>query len=717
VLLTLLVLVVRRRVLHPLRSFPGPWLNSVSEIPAAYALATGAQHSYYRDLHAKYGSVVRVAPGELSCIDADAWEEIYGIRKGGANMDKSPIFIGAVSPMDGQTGISLAPDEVHSRQRRALAYPFSNGALLQQQEILQRHVDKLMAALRKMAADRRPVDVSHSYTYTTFDVMGDLCFAEPFGCLDQGSATEWSTSVSNVFMSAAWDQAIRRVAGVGTPLTRLLVRLLIPAKAAGWRKTHFSNSREKTLRRLADPDRDHRDLVYHILRKNESKRSLSETEIILNMVLLISAGTETTATLLTGWTYYVCSHPEVYGTLAAEVRGRFASSADIRWETVKELPYLNATIHEALRLFPPAAGNLQRVVPAGGATLDGRFVPAGTTVAVAPWAASHSALNYAEPDAFRPERWLGDPRFAGDKLHASQPFSLGPRGCIGKNLSYFEMRLIMSHLLWNFDLELDGGVSGESARLWDMDGEGKKMKVYQTLFKPSLFVNLKEDTSGLSTEGLRQLQARLLSDHNNSPEVLVTTLDVRNAEDVEAWVRQTVRRFGRLDGAANLAGVFPKSLGLAGVSEQDPDEWDRVLGVNLTGLMHCMRAQLRVLSDNNSVVTASSIAGSTGRRNNASYTASKHGVLGLTRTAAKEVGARGIRVNAVCPGRIVTPMLHSAEDGLGTRVRPGDPTYPDIALRRDGQPREVARLVAFLLSDESSYISGADISIDGGWRC
>lgn len=82
------------------------------------------------------------------------------LQKGGANMEKSPIFIGAVSPMDGQTGISLAPNEAHSRQRRALAYPFSNGALLQQQEILQRHVDKLIAALRKMAADRRPVDFS-----------------------------------------------------------------------------------------------------------------------------------------------------------------------------------------------------------------------------------------------------------------------------------------------------------------------------------------------------------------------------------------------------------------------------------------------------------------------------------------------------------------------------------------------------------------------------
>ncbi|KAH9215117.1 BcABA4 [Leptodontidium sp. 2 PMI_412] len=220
-------------------------------------------------------------------------------------------------------------------------------------------------------------------------------------------------------------------------------------------------------------------------------------------------------------------------------------------------------------------------------------------------------------------------------------------------------------------------------------------------------------------EALQQVQERLQSEYQ--VEVLTTTLDVRNWQQVDAWVKQTVERFGTLDGAANLAGVIPKSLGLKDVGEQDLDEWEQVLGVNLTGLMHCLRAQLKAMaaqhSGTASIVTASSIAGTTGRRNNASYTASKHGVLGLTRTAAKEFGAMGIRVNAICPGRIITPMLRSAEDALGISVSPGIPGYPDIALRRDGEPKEVAQLIAFLLSDESSYISGADISIDGGWRC
>lgn len=222
--------------------------------------------------------------------------------------------------------------------------------------------------------------------------MGDLCFAEPFGCLDQASATEWSTSVINVFIAATWTQGIRRLCGVGTWLEHLMNKLLVPAKAADWRKIHLNNSREKTIDRLADGERNHADFIYQILH-NESKKSLSQTEIILNMALFISAGTDTTATALTGWTYLVCTHPDVYSRVACEIRGAFVVENDIKWEKVRKLRYLEATLYEALRLFPPSAASQQRIVPPGGATLDGYYVPAGKTVAVSPWAATHSRLN------------------------------------------------------------------------------------------------------------------------------------------------------------------------------------------------------------------------------------------------------------------------------------------------------------------------------------
>jgi cytochrome P450 len=310
--------------------------------------------------------------------------------------------------------------------------------------------------------------------------------------LDQASATEWSTSVINVFIAATWTQAIRRISGVGTCLEKVLIKLLVPAKAAQWRNNHLENSRDKTIRRLEDSGRDHKDFMYQIL-TNESKNTLSQTQIVLNMALFISAGTDTTATALTGWTYFVCTHPDVYKRLVKEIRGAIARADEVNWEHVKALKYLEATVHEALRLFPPSPASQQRIVPPGGATIDGYYIPAGKTVAVPPWASTRSSLNFHEPDEYRPERWMGeDEKFANDRLGASVPFGNGPRVCIGRNLAYLEMRLIVAHLLWHFDLELDRGKYTKENEVWGLDGNMKPMKVFHSMTKPELWVQLKD---------------------------------------------------------------------------------------------------------------------------------------------------------------------------------------------------------------------------------
>ncbi|KAL4798533.1 hypothetical protein BDV19DRAFT_377060 [Aspergillus venezuelensis] len=195
-------------------------------------------------------------------------------------------------------------------------------------------------------------------------------------------------------------------------------------------------------------------------------------------------------------------------------------------------------------------------------------------------------------------------------------------------------------------------------------------------------------------------------------DVLVRTIDVRKSETVEAWIKDTVEWGGKLDGAANLAGVIGKTIGLTGVKDIDTDEWDFVVDVNLKGVMHCMRAELRVMANNGSIVNASSIAGIQGFPRNAAYSASKHAVIGLTRSAAKEVGEQGIRVNSIAPGAIQTPMLAKS-----AKINGNVAVKSDTSLARPGTPDEAANLIIFLLSDAASFISGANYSIDGGWAC
>ncbi|KAH7113310.1 hypothetical protein B0J11DRAFT_511536 [Dendryphion nanum] len=191
-------------------------------------------------------------------------------------------------------------------------------------------------------------------------------------------------------------------------------------------------------------------------------------------------------------------------------------------------------------------------------------------------------------------------------------------------------------------------------------------------------------------------------------DVLATKVDVRKREEVDSWIETVVATFGNLDGAANLAGVIPKSINIERVEDLNDADWQFVLDVNITGVMQCMRAQIRAMNERGSIVNAASIAGLGGFARNAAYTVAKHGVVGLTKTAAKEVGDREIRVNCIAPGIIDTEMHRES-----VRIRGKEGDYK-IQIPRKGRPEEVAALIAWLMCDASKYITGTVQIIDGG---
>lgn len=194
--------------------------------------------------------------------------------------------------------------------------------------------------------------------------------------------------------------------------------------------------------------------------------------------------------------------------------------------------------------------------------------------------------------------------------------------------------------------------------------------------------------------------------------------DVSRGAEVQAFVAAAVARHGRVDGLFNNAGIEGH---IANTWEYDEEEFDRVTRVNVNGVFLGMRhvLPLMIAQGSGAIVNTASIGSERGLAGACTYNASKHAVVGLTRTAAAEAGPKGIRVNCVMPGVIDTPLLESVLGPLfGGDIALGKKTLGRIApLERIGQPAEIGEVVAFLLSDAASFVTGAAWSIDGGALC
>ncbi|KAE8151798.1 cytochrome P450 [Aspergillus avenaceus] len=449
--------IIYNRHIHPLRHYPGPLSAAVSRIPYAKAYVQGKLHLYVQGLHNTYGDVVRVAPDQLSYRNGEAWKDIHSH---GRNFTKDMRFY-----QESKTkapSLVVASDGVHPRQKKAILRAFSDSALRDHERVLQPLVDKLIQRLRENCPDdnAKAVDMTHWYNYVMFDFMAQELFGKPLGCLDSGAYHPW---VDMLFGSIkAWafvsiSKYFPSIAFIIKPIVLFCFRDLLRH-----RDTKLSSMSSQVPGRM-ESESTGAGFITYIQNNRDPKSTLLPEEVFPNMSFLMIAGSETTATLLSGCTFFMLQHREVYDKLVTEIRQEFSSTSEMTFASVGSLPYLRAVIQEALRMHPPVPLGMPRIVPDGGAVVSGRFVPGKTSVAVASWVAYRSPSNFTDPQKFLPERWLDNAsEKRDDKTDAFQPFSLGPRGCPGKSLGYSEASLMLARLLWSFDLHLS-----EECHDWD----------------------------------------------------------------------------------------------------------------------------------------------------------------------------------------------------------------------------------------------------------
>jgi cytochrome P450 len=196
----------------------------------------------------------------------------------------------------------------------------------------------------------------------------------------------------------------------------------------------------------------------------ETGKGFTMTELYADSSLLISAGSDTTAITLSATLFYLLHYPSTLKRLNTEIRSTFASPDQISGKSITQVPYLRACLDEALRLSPPVPSHLPREVLPGGLTIDGEDIPAGTIVGTSTYAIHRNPEYYPDPCKYRPERWIVDEHAPSGGISSSEavataraafcPFSLGRRGCIGKNVAYLELGIALAKLIYMYDMRL-----------------------------------------------------------------------------------------------------------------------------------------------------------------------------------------------------------------------------------------------------------------------
>lgn len=357
--------------LHPLRHYPGPKLWAATGIPYTLAFLSGRISDRVSELHSRYGDIVRIGPSRLSYTDPSAWRDIRGHRKAGeAENAKEESFYASA-----RHNIVGASRQDHTRFRRVLAHGFSAQAMHRQEPLITRYVDLLITRLRAIAASSEDgvVDIVSWMNYTTFDIIGDLSFGVPFGCLEQSAMHPWVSSIFNSVADFPRVVSLRRYA----PRLFAAIRTAFPRWIGKSQADQAAYAEAQVSKRLALPTERH-DFV-DAMAGAHAEKAMSREEIVENARIMVLAGSETTATVLSAVVYLLCGDGRVRERLVGEIRETFRGEEEIDFAGVQRLKYIGAVLDESMRVVPPVPGNFPRVAQRGGVSVCGRVVPEGVS--------------------------------------------------------------------------------------------------------------------------------------------------------------------------------------------------------------------------------------------------------------------------------------------------------------------------------------------------
>ncbi|CUS12206.1 unnamed protein product [Tuber aestivum] len=459
--LTLLALVasyVYSRYASPLKKVPGPALASFTRLWLNVGLvARGNLHGGILDAHRKYGRVVRVGPNKVYFSDPALIPEIYGV---GSKYRKSDLYMMA-DPEPGQgSTFSERSAEKHAALRRRVGPAYSNSSVLQMESYVDALVSAWISALSTeftaTETSFKSCDFACWAQFLTYDVISELAFGKAFGFIaTRGDHKQYIASLQQalpIIVILSYFEELVKFMALGW--VRKFATPIINDKTGYGNLTKAATElvRERWAKGGVGERRDMLQRFY--------EQGMTEKEAMVDSTLILLAGSDSTATAIRAAVMFICSNPRAYITLKSELAAKIVRTTPpsiVSFSTARSLPYLSACIKETLRLFPPGAGAMERVVPAGGAILSGYFIPENTIVCIHPWPVGRDEVFGEDGDLFRPERWLeekDEKRLAKMEKALDFVFGAGPHYCLGRPIAHMELYKSITELFLTFDIGL-----------------------------------------------------------------------------------------------------------------------------------------------------------------------------------------------------------------------------------------------------------------------
>ncbi|KAF4461647.1 Pisatin demethylase [Fusarium albosuccineum] len=443
----LLSLLIWRRYLSGISDIPGPFAASFTRLWHMNRILKGDQNLELVRLHEKHGHFVRVSYDEVSVTHPDAIKKILLAPLHKGNWYK----IHALPDYRFQSPMSTTDPKKKVEKSKYIASAYTVSSVLRSEEHIGRAFESFLDWLDKYASEKKPMDINKFISYATFDVIGEIVFSKQFGFLEKGD------DIGNAIENSLALNAYIAVAGYFRWINIALLANPVVTWLSIMPMGHLFNTTAAVLAdREKNPETRFDAISYWFKQHKQHPDKLTIREINTQALAAVGAGSDTVACGIQSFIYHMIHHPNAWERAHAEVeeavKKGLCQDRVVSYADSQQLPFVQACVKEALRIFGPVPMGLPRIAPKGGLTIGDRTLPEGTIVSVSPWAIHHSKELWGE-DAheFNPDRWLEADAAAKEKYWV--PFGAGYGSCPGQNVAKIELAKITATLVRDYDIK------------------------------------------------------------------------------------------------------------------------------------------------------------------------------------------------------------------------------------------------------------------------